>query len=146
MNWIYILVGAIILIGIYLFFYLSTRRKYRDATAAHNYEKIRNKVTVREEESEENESDYEDAGLPGMSLSAVISGMVILVIFLTIGGSVFSTVSESMVGSQISNVTTSSSQLTTGIFTLLPIFMILAIAVIIISIISSAFTKTIKGI
>ena len=42
--------GGTLLVGILLFFYLATRKKYLDPSAAHNYEKIRNNVTVREPE------------------------------------------------------------------------------------------------
>lgn len=117
MNWwFYGSLGGTLLLGVLLFFYLASRKKYRDKSAAENYEKIREKVTVRETPKEEDTSSESTSG--GGILGNLIGAFITILIGL-IGITILPEVIN-----QSANVTGASSTL----LNLVPLFFGFAIA------------------
>lgn len=128
-----------------IFFYFATRKRYRDPTAAPNYEKVRNKVTIREEEKE----PEIEVSLAGSTVISMLPGFISLALIIFIGvsliGPIANQVNLAMNENSLSNNATSSASLmlssgfTMTILKLLPAFFVLMILGIVIAILFNAF-------
>src|SRR5205085_2996764 len=107
-----------ILAGIILFLFLASRKKYRDASAAPNYEKLREKLTTREiEEEPEEEESYEDTpsfGLPNPI--SLVCGLVVFGIMIVVGTTILSSLSSQLNAiNQTSAAVNATSELTNSL-------------------------------
>jgi len=93
-----IIAGGIVLIGLIVAFSLSLRRKYRDDTAAKNYERIRNKLTTREKKVEKIEEEDEEysGGVGGGIIGSLIGGFIVIMIGVSLLGPVTNSVNDAV--------------------------------------------------
>lgn len=120
------------------FFYLATRKRYRDKTAAPNYEAVRNKVTVREEVKPEEVEEYSSSGF---SLGILISAFVVLLVGFGLIGPISEQVNSLTVASGATNVTAVSG-LASTVLSIVPAFFILAIIMAVIGAILAGLKRT----
>jgi heme/copper-type cytochrome/quinol oxidase subunit 2 len=143
-SW-YIAGLSIIVLGIFLFIYFATRKKYRDPSAAPNYENIRNKLTVREleEEPEEDEEEYKQASTSGLDIQGLIMSIVVVSITLVIGVYVLSIMSTAFTdGSASQNVTSQTIEQLSGTASFIPIIAVIGFAVMMLAMLSQFFIGT----
>lgn len=114
LHWIISLV--LVGLGIILFFYLASRKKYRDPSAAQNYEKIRNKLTVREPEKKK-EPEYEYSGGIGF-LSNIIGGFIVFFVGTSLVPEISKQVAHASMVGNVTGATDTLLGLTTVFFTL----------------------------
>lgn len=118
----WIIAISLVSLGIILFFYLASRKKYRDATAAPNYEQIRNKVTLREKEPEVVIEDIGEYSGGGGMLGNLIGGFIVILVGTSLAPEISKIVNSAAMES---NLTGSSETM----LTLVPLFFTLAIVV-----------------
>lgn len=94
-NWGYAIAGSLFFLGISFFFYFASRKKYRDPTAAPNYEKVRNKLTTREPEVEE-EEEYDGSGFGAGMLGNLIGGFIVILVGFSLIGPIASQVNSAL--------------------------------------------------
>lgn len=128
MNWQYIVAGAIVVAGIFLFFYLATRKHYRDPSAAQNYEKIRNKLTTRDLEVEEDEEPVEGSGALSSVVSifgAIIGLGIMVMVSVSIMGQLNSSVANMTAAGNVTTALTEQVSLIGSFFPVMIAIMIL---------------------
>lgn len=144
MNYLYYIAGGIFLLAIIIFFYLAKKKKYRDKTAAENYEKVRNKLTIREEEKEQ--EPEEDIG--GMGLSSILVPTIFLFfvfgVILIVGTEVMSQMSLALNESSLAynQTNTLSIAMTSSITNFIPIIGVIILLTVVILLISSVTRAT----
>jgi len=92
-------VGVFIL----LFFYLASRKKYRDPSAAPNYTKIREKLTLREPEPEPEKEEEPESG--GGFLGSIVGGFITILVGVSMLPIIMDTMAETTTEMSSSNVT-----------------------------------------
>lgn len=102
--WALVLAGIIIFAGFLIFFYLSFKA-YRKHKAIKHYEKIRDDLTLREPEKEEELESY-----GGFSLGRIIEGFIIILVAFTLMPTVLDQVQKVCTGGFSQNVTTAISE------------------------------------
>lgn len=148
----YLIALAIVIFGIFVSFYLARRRKYRDPSAAPNYERIRDKLTLRKdtvkEEVEKDEEDEESHSSPLDNLTSLIMGIVVVAVTVVIGIYVAGTLGETLQTTIAQNTSTYSAagNVTSQMAIMLPllsgwfpIFVMVMVGIIVISIVSRVF-------
>ena len=89
-----IISSVCIVVGIIAFFFLMRPRKYRDPSAADQYTKVRNKLTVREEKKPEKPEETEEDGSPFSFFGNIIGGFVVILIGVSLIGPIANVVND----------------------------------------------------
>ena len=137
MIW-YVYVGWVVLCLI-AFFYLSTRKKYRDPSAAQNYEKTRNKLTLREIKEPETNVTEEVEGVH-FDLGLLVGVFIVLIVGVSLLGTIADQISGAMNSTAINNSSMSSSAVGT-IASVVPIFFIIAVIGTVIAMLAGFFRQ-----
>jgi hypothetical protein len=120
--------------------FLACKRNYRDGTAAKNYEKIREKLTLREPEPEVDTNDYgEGSGIGSGFLGSIIGAFVVLFVGFSLIGPITETINTSI---QETNVSSSQFQNLIPIAGMVPLFFTIVILTIVISTIFISIRNT----
>lgn len=138
MNYYYLISAGIVFLGVVLFFYLSSRRKYRDPTEAQNYEKVRNKLSTRKLKVEE-EQEEESFGLfnPASFVTTMMGlAIIVFVVVIVMGTSQTVLSADSSAYNSINIIVSNVLSGVTGFFSsATPFFAIFAVLIIILALV-----------
>lgn len=135
MNQYLIYFFVIIAVGIIFFLYLATRRKYRDPSAAKNYTKIRDKLTLREPPKPKVRKVKKDSIFEHLTLESMITGFIVLLIGAFMLPAVSQSVNDAQSSMASANVSGSIDGAASTIVGLTTVFFALAIAITIITVV-----------
>lgn len=128
----YLIPGGIILLGIIISLYFLLKKRYRTPHVAENYERIREKLTLREEEPEEDEESYDNISSGGFSIEGFIGGFIVILIGVFMIGLIAEQVNLAI--SQM-NMKTPASSISQAMLSSIPWFFGIALLGIVIAII-----------
>ena len=117
LSWWYIASIAIVVIGVLIFFYLAGKKSYRDKSAAENYTRIRNKLTIRKpKEKKASIQDKLEWSFP--SLGNIIGGFIVILIGTSLIGPVSKQVNLAQEASSSMNISSEYTETLAGMLTL----------------------------
>lgn len=138
---------GLFLLGIILFFYLSTRKNYRDQSAAPNYDKLKNESINHYKEKRDKLSlrkikkvEFYEPEESGFNPFVLVHGIIVLAISLFVGTTVLGTMQDTINETSVEyNVTTGLTEMMSQVRSSIPIIFILMFYGIILFIIYRVF-------
>lgn len=133
-------IALVLIVG----YYLATRKKYRDPTAAPNYEKVRNKLSTRKLKVEEKVEDYTGVslGLFG-DVHSIIMGIVTVGIVIVVGCTIMSQIGNTLSDtSMAANVSGQMSDSLQQFSSFIPILDVVLIATTVLAVLFAAFSRS----